>query len=82
LLENAVKHNEFSDAYPLMIDIEIKESELIIHNSVKKKLLRKASSKIGLENLNERYKLTTNKTIVVKESGNDFTVSLPILKIA
>jgi two-component system, LytTR family, sensor kinase len=44
--------------------------------------LRKASSKIGLQNLGERYKLTTNKEIGIKEGEKDFTVSLPILKIA
>jgi sensor histidine kinase YesM len=82
LAENAIKHNEFSEATPLSIEIEMKNDELVVHNQIRKKTLRKASSKIGLQNLGERYKLTTNKEIVVKEEENDFTVSLPILKIA
>ena len=82
LAENATKHNEFSEASPLLIGIEMKDDELVVHNHVRRKELRKASSKIGLQNLGERYKLTTNKEIVVKEDENDFTVSLPILKIA
>jgi LytS/YehU family sensor histidine kinase len=82
LVENAIKHNEFSDAVPLIITIEMQNDELIIHNQVRKKILRKASSRIGLQNLGERYKLTTSKEISVTESANDFTVSLPVLKIA
>ncbi len=82
LAENAIKHNEFSEASPLLIKIEMINDELVIHNRVQRKVLRKASSKIGLQNLSERYKLTTNKEIVVKDEEQDFTVSLPILKIA
>lgn len=82
LVENAIKHNEFSDAVPLVITIDMQNDELIIHNQVRKKILRKASSRIGLNNLGERYKLTTSKEISVTESPGDFTVSLPVLKIA
>lgn len=82
LVENAIKHNEFSDAVPLVITIDMQNDELIIHNQVRKKILRKASSRIGLNNLGERYKLTTSKEISVTASASDFTVSLPVLKIA
>lgn len=82
LVENAIKHNEFTDAVPLVITIEMQNDELIIHNQVRKKILRKASSRIGLQNLGERYRLTTSKEISVTESVSDFTVSLPVLKIA
>jgi sensor histidine kinase YesM len=82
LVENAIKHNEFSDAIPLVITIDMQNDELIIHNLVRKKVLRKASSRIGLHNLGERYKLTTSKEISISESVSEFTVTLPILKIA
>jgi sensor histidine kinase YesM len=82
LLENAIKHNEFSEPFPLIVEIEMKNDELIVHNRVKKKILRKISSKTGLQNLQERYRLTTNREIVIKEGEKDFTVRLPILKIA
>jgi sensor histidine kinase YesM len=82
LAENAIKHNEFSESTPLLFEIELVNEELVVHNGVRKKTLRKASSKIGLHNLQERYKLTTNKEIVVKEEEKDFTVRLPVLKIA
>jgi sensor histidine kinase YesM len=81
LAENAVKHNEFSDVVPLAIEITLVNDELVIHNPVRKKTLRKPSSKIGLQNLQERYRLVTNKEILIKEEENDFTVILPVLKI-
>jgi LytS/YehU family sensor histidine kinase len=82
LVENAIKHNEFTSAVPLVITIDMQNDELIIHNQVRKKILRKTSSRIGLQNLGERYRLTTSKEISVTESASDFTVSLPVLKIA
>jgi hypothetical protein len=82
LVENAIKHNEFSDAEPLVISITMNDmNELIIHNYVRKKILRKDSSRIGLNNLGERYKLTTNKEITVRQEAGEFSVSLPVLEI-
>lgn len=82
LIENAVKHNEFSDIKPLIVDLEIINEELIVHNTLRRKTLRRVSSKIGLQNLNERYKLTTQKGIEILEDDKNFTVRLPVLKIA
>ena len=82
LMENAIKHNEFSNAEPLIITISMNDmNELIVHNHVRQKLLRKGSSRIGLNNLSERYKLTTNKEITVRQAADEFFVSLPVLQI-
>ena len=81
LVENAIKHNEFSDKMPLTIDIKLANDELVICNPIRKKTLRKPSSRIGLQNLQERYRLITNKEIMVKEDEKEFTVILPVLKI-
>ena len=82
LMENAIKHNEFSDANPLVMDISFANDTLIFCNETRKKTLRKPSSKIGLKNLDERYKLTTGNTISIEETENTFCVVLPVLKIA
>jgi hypothetical protein len=81
LVENAIKHNEFSEKLPLTIEIKLVNDELVINNPVRKKTLRKPTSKIGLQNLRERYRLITNKEIVINEGENDFNVTLPVLKI-
>ena len=81
LAENAIKHNEFSDETPLLLTIRFENGSLTIHNIIRKKTLRKESSRIGLSNLKERYRLTTNKEIEIQETDNDFTVILPLLQI-
>ncbi|MBL7738350.1 MAG: histidine kinase [Chitinophagaceae bacterium] len=81
LAENAIKHNEFSEAIPLLLKIEILSEQLMVHNRVRKKILRKESSRIGLQNLKERYRLTTNREIIIREEEQGFTVILPVLKI-
>jgi LytS/YehU family sensor histidine kinase len=82
LVENAIKHNEFSEKLPLTIEIKLANDELTITNPIRRKTLRKPSSKIGLQNLKERYRLITHKEIVIMDVENDFIVTLPVLKIA
>lgn len=81
LVENAIKHNEFFADAPLIVHIHLQGEMLVISNQIRKKSLRKPSSRIGLNNLEERYKLTTGKNIVVNSTGQEFSVSLPVLKI-
>jgi len=81
LIENAIKHNEFSDAQPITISIQLVKNKLVVHNEVRRKILRKPSSKIGLQNLQERYRLITNQEVVIEADENNFTVYLPVLNI-
>jgi sensor histidine kinase YesM len=81
LIENAVKHNEFTDLQPLLITIELQQEILSIKNIIRVKKLHKPSSKVGLANLKERYKLITNKDILAEQTGNSFVVLLPVLQI-
>lgn len=82
LAENAIKHNEFNDVQPLIIDIRLRGDELVVHNNLQQKILRRRSSGVGLQNLEERYQLTTRKSITIRQDTADFTVCLPVLKIA
>jgi sensor histidine kinase YesM len=81
LVENAIKHNEFSVSEPMIISISLDRDFLIVQNPVRKKLLSKPSSGLGLNNLKERYRLTTNKEVLIAESNILFIVHLPVLKI-
>ncbi|MFI5154356.1 MAG: sensor histidine kinase [Chitinophagales bacterium] len=81
LIENATKHNEFSEDFPLVINVGLELDQLVITNEIRKRKNRKPHSGIGLQNLNERYKLITNRSIVIRESPNEFSASIPILKI-
>jgi LytS/YehU family sensor histidine kinase len=81
LMENAIKHNEFSDANPLVVSMRLENEELIVRNNVRKKTLRKTSSRIGLENLTERYRLITNKQLNIESLPEEFIVRLPVLSV-
>jgi len=80
LVENAIKHNEFNESHPLDIRIAISTNHVIIRNPVRPKEQSAPSNKIGLNNLDNRYKLITRKNIVVENNHKYFSVKLPILK--
>ncbi|MGC4037172.1 MAG: histidine kinase [Chitinophagaceae bacterium] len=81
LIENAIKHNEFTDNEPLIITINSMNDYLVVQNDKRVKELRKESSKIGLQNLKERYRLVANKEISIVDEEKKFTVTIPILPI-
>ncbi|RYG47640.1 MAG: histidine kinase [Chitinophagaceae bacterium] len=81
LAENAIKHNEFTEERPLVFSIRLEKDTLTIKNKMHKKALRKPSSRIGLYNLKERYKLVTGKEISVTEENGTFVVRLPVLEL-
>ena len=80
LVENAIKHNEFSEMHPLDIRIAISTNYVVIRNPVRPKEASAPSNKIGLNNLDNRYKLITRRNIVIENNFKYFTVRLPILK--
>ena len=82
LLENAIKHNNFTQEDPLIVHISQQGDWLIITNNIQKKRLKVASTNYGLANLAERYKLWSGDEIIISEDGNSFSVSVKLLKNA
>ena len=79
LLENAVKHNVVSTSKPLTINIYEEGSYLIITNNVNPKEAIGKSTKIGLQNIADRYGLITDKGVKIENNNKTFKVSLPLL---
>ncbi len=79
LVENAVKHNRFSNDEPLIIDLFVRDDYLIVKNRIKKKGSIAQSTRVGLENIRNRYSLQTEKTVIITEDEQFFTVKLPVL---
>ncbi|CAN1540459.1 COG2972 Predicted signal transduction protein with a C-terminal ATPase domain [Spirosomataceae bacterium] len=79
LIENALKHNIVSLLNPLTIRVEVKGDQLTIINNTQAFLSEEASSKIGLQNLNERMKILTGQPIVIDKNQHYFKVQLPLL---
>ncbi|MFT3681486.1 MAG: histidine kinase [Ferruginibacter sp.] len=80
LIENAIKHNHFTEKQPLVVHIFIAKDQVTVTNNRNIKQFEIQSSKIGLKNLTERYKLITNNNISVNSNKEIFKVTLPILK--
>ncbi|HHC79976.1 MAG TPA: histidine kinase [Flavobacteriia bacterium] len=80
LLENAIKHNVISNAKPLEVIIKIKDDYIIVGNRIRAKSTQLPSTKVGLKNIEKRYALITKKPVIIQNDGNQFTVSLPLLK--
>jgi sensor histidine kinase YesM len=80
LVENAIKHNDFTDNNPLTIMVSVSSNYVIIKNAIHPKNYAPPTSKIGLNNLDNRYKLITNRNIIIENNFKFFTVKLPILK--
>jgi hypothetical protein len=79
LLENAVKHNVVSTYKPLIINIYEEGHYLIIANNVNPKQAIGKSTKVGLQNIADRYGLITDKGVKIENNNKTFKVSLPLL---
>jgi len=79
LVENAIKHNEFTDDSPIHILIQVNNNHVTVKNKIVPKKYFIPSTKIGLHNLSNRYRILTKKEIVIETDDGYFTVKLPLL---
>jgi sensor histidine kinase YesM len=79
--ENAVKHNELSEGKPLQIDVDVRQGNLFIINTIQERRTLQHSSKIGLKNLNDRFKIITGKEITAGREENKFVISFPLIPV-
>lgn len=80
LIENAIKHNILSKQFPLVIDISVNgNNSLVVSNNLQIKNPVEPSTQIGLNNIRQRYELSTGKTITIKKDERIFSVYLPLI---
>jgi two-component system, LytTR family, sensor kinase len=79
LIENAIKHNIISKDKPLKIKISEQEGYLEIENNVQEKKTFEKSTKVGLQNIINRYQLLSNKQVEVIKNADFFKVKIPLL---
>ncbi|WP_288244445.1 histidine kinase [uncultured Chryseobacterium sp.] len=79
LLENAIKHNGFTQITPLNIKIIQHGDSIEVSNNICKKKYNEVSLKSGLSNLTERYRLLTGSGITVTKNSETFSVSLKFI---
>jgi len=81
LVENAVKHNEISNQYPLQINIQTTdEGSLGVMNKIQEKLTQEDGTGIGLSNLSKLFRLLGDYDIQIFNSNKEFRVVVPLLK--
>lgn len=79
LIENAIKHNEFSESMPLEIVIDSNQQYLKVSNNTKPKNFQVNSTRIGLKNLSARYRILFKKNIQIEQTDSSFSVKLPFI---
>ncbi len=80
LLENAIKHNIISKEKPLHVKLYINQNgQLVVENNLQVKRQVGNSTKFGLENIKQRYKFLTDKTVEVISTTQNFIVVLPLI---
>lgn len=82
LVENAVKHNEVSEAFPLEISIRKVRDYLEVENSLRVKMVGEDSKNTGLKNVIQQFSYFTDRPIEIIDSGEKFLVRIPILKVS
>jgi hypothetical protein len=78
LLENAVKHNEFSREKPLQARLFLERGAVGMENEIRLRRHARPTSRLGLENLNERCRLILGRDIEIARDPVRFCVRLPL----
>lgn len=81
LIENAIKHNVVSKEKPLKIRIVQEEGFLTVENNLQEKLTFEKSTKVGLQNIINRYRLLTEQQVEILRNEWSFKVKLPLLEV-
>jgi LytS/YehU family sensor histidine kinase len=80
LMENAIKHNIVSADKPLHIDVFAQNGSLVVSNNLQIKNQITESTGIGLDNIRNRYRLLSEKPVLVTANDTNFTVSIPLIE--
>jgi two-component system, LytTR family, sensor kinase len=79
LVENAIKHNVVSREKPLTIRIYQEEDWIRVENNVQEKTVVEKSTKVGLQNIINRYSYLTANPVEIRSDTASFSVKLPLL---
>lgn len=79
LIENAVKHNRMSEKEPLIVTVTAEGDELVVRNRLQPRATPAISTGMGLQNIQSRYALLSDRPVWAGESGGDFVVRAPLL---
>lgn len=79
LIENAIKHNELTEATPLQVTVSQQKDMIVVINNLQRKEIQEGSAGNGLANLAERYRLWSGDEILIEENNSYFCVRIKLL---
>jgi LytS/YehU family sensor histidine kinase len=79
LIENCIKHNVVSLDHPLEIKLYTEGDKIVVENKVQPKKSAEVSTKVGLENINQRYIHLLNQKIDIESNEQYFKIKLPVI---
>ncbi len=83
LVENCIKHNEISKDFPLTIDISSDDDYLVVKNNLNPlESPKRDSNGVGLGNIINRYSYLSDHEVMIDQTENQFSVSIPLLNVA
>lgn len=79
LIENAVKHNIVSPSRPLRVEMFADgEGYIIVRNNLQRRATPAPGTRLGLNNLTQRYQLLGAQPVIVEETETYFSVKIPL----
>jgi len=81
LVDNALKHNNFTIDRPLKIEIEEDQGWIVVKNNKNSKNTPVESNGSGLKNLQDRYKNLIKQSIEIEETERYFRVKIKIVDV-
>jgi two-component system LytT family sensor kinase len=82
LIENAIKHNIVSKTKPLQINIYANgNNTIVVSNNLQVKQLVERSTELGLQNIVKRYRLVSNRVVLIDKNEHKFSVTIPLLPV-
>ena len=80
LIENAIKHNTVSKETPLKVEIvQSGNHSIVVKNNINRKITKESSTGFGLMNIINRYKILTQKKVMIQSDETSFSVTLPLI---
>lgn len=81
LVENAIKHNVVSKKHPLLIELFQEKDYIVISNNLQEKGVKEDSTKVGIRNIIQRYRLLSDRPVEVIRADKSFVVKIPLLLV-
>ena len=79
-LENVIKHNSGNNQSPLLTKIYTGDNCIVVENQKREKAGKVRSHQTGLDNLNKLCEIILGRPLAIDETGNVFTLSIPIIE--